>query len=357
MSRSCEVTVKLGQDYPVYREVNGQRIWLDAPDPNRRYALSVNVQTGESFYREFSDAEEAAANLAKAQWDSEKPQREAEELRLREEAERFEEALRYKNKLVAFIDLLGWSRAVMETVHKGESSVKALGKALAQLQGFVRFNLSLRSMAPDGVWHGDPVITHFSDSVVFSANDDELGKIALLQVLQALSSNLIPHGYLLRGGVVRGLIFHSGEMVFGPALNEAYRLESKVASSPRVILSDDLSSEWGDVTTASNGRPWRRGKDGRLFFNYLPPFTEMSFFRDNTELWQNRLMPIRKMIIESVKANSKDFSIVAKYLWLAEYFDEVCQDNPQCGVAVVTPELMSNLSLSLRLRSLLHRFF
>lgn len=48
------------------------------------------------------------------------------------------------------------------------------------------------------------------------------------------------YGFFFRGGVTIGDLFHDGHIVFGPALNQAYDLESKKAVYPRAILDPDL---------------------------------------------------------------------------------------------------------------------
>ena len=69
---------------------------------------------------------------------------------------------------------------------------------------------------------GNPVLTQFSDSLVISVDDDRYGRDALQNALYSLTSNLIDYGFLLRGGVTRGELFHDVGLVFGPALIEAY---------------------------------------------------------------------------------------------------------------------------------------
>ncbi len=106
---------------------------------------------------------------------------------------------------------------------------------------------------------------------MISVDDDRLGRDALNNALFVLTSTLIESGFLLRGGVARGNLFHEGSLVFGPGFIDAYELEGKTASTPRVMLSKELSTEWGGVET-SGAEPWIPSPDGYLFFNFLPPF-------------------------------------------------------------------------------------
>ena len=51
---------------------------------------------------------------------------------------------------------------------------------------------------------------------------------------------LISNDILCRGAVTYGKLIHTKEMIFGPALVQAYETESKAALYPRIILSEDL---------------------------------------------------------------------------------------------------------------------
>ncbi len=331
MNTPSSATVKLAGEYPTYKREGKVLIRLTSRDPRRRYNLTTNIQTGDTYYLQFTDEEEVQAERQKSEWDSCALEREAEARRQADEAERFENALRYKNGIVAFLDILGWKAAILSNEHGGGAVVKALGMTLAQLQGGAKHFNSLNDLLPDEqTWPGNPVITQFSDSLVISVDDDLQGREALQNALFVFTSNLIAFGFLLRGGVTRGEIFHDGNLVFGPALIRAYELESNVASTPRVILSKELSAEWGGPD-ANGALPWVPSPDGHLFFNFLPPFMGAPFFTDQ-HLWQSRLGPIRDLILSKAQDTTCSESVFAKYLWLGEYFDSVCDGQPGSGV-------------------------
>ena len=332
MKSPLNITVNLAGEYPVYKRDGEKLIRLAAIDTSRRYGLTTNVQTGETYYLQYTDEEEAQADIQKSDWEADAPARDSEALRQADEAQKFENALQYENRIVAFLDILGWKKAVLKPDESGDT-VKVLGKILAQLQGVASHFNSLSKLLPEeGKWPGNPVMTQFSDSLLISVDDDRHGRDALQNTLLILTSNLIGVGLLLRGGVTRGEIFHDagGGLVFGPALIQAYELESKVASMPRVILSKELSVEWGG-SEATGALPWISSPDGHLFFNFLPPFMGNPFFTDQ-HLWQRRLEPIRDLILSKARDNTCSENVFSKYLWLAGYFDKVCDEHPNCGV-------------------------
>lgn len=344
MQMSSGTTVDLAGHHPIYREVDGQ-LSLTLHDPTKHYRLRVNLEKGETFYVEFSDEEEAAANRQKAEWEASAPAREAEAKHQAEIAEQFESALYYQNRIVAFLDILGWKAAILSTGQQHMDVVKVLGKTLAALQGVTSHFNSLSALLPEKKkWPGNPVMTQFSDSVVISVDDDRCGRDSLQDALSVLTSNLIQFGFLLRGGITRGELFHDGSLVFGPALIEAYELESKCASGPRIILSKDLSAEWGGMET-TGALPWLQSPDGYSFFNFLPPFMGSQFFCDQ-QLWQSRLLPIRDLILRAAenRTYSESEGVFAKYLWLADYFDRICDEYPHCGMEKVMQAALNSRS-------------
>lgn len=328
MENSINVKVDLSQKYPVYKREGERLVELTARNPGRRYSLSTNVQTGETYYLEFTDEEEQQADMDKSAWDAAAPDREAKEREIMEEAKKFEASLQYKNRIVAFVDILGWKQAVLS---KGEHVVKMLGKALANLQSIANHYNSLNGLLLAGEkWPGDLLITQFSDCLVLSAEDEKSGRDALEDALHILSSTLIEFGFLLRGGVVRGDIYHDARLVYGPALIESYELESRFAVVPRIILSPELSGEWGGAQVG-RGVPWIPGGDGYLFFNFLPPFFGNPFLK-NEALWRARLNPIRELILGRAGDPGCTEGVYSKYRWLASYFDRVCDDCPNFGL-------------------------
>lgn len=225
------VKVELGRDHPTFKREGDQLVPLEGRDPQRRYGLVIDGSVGGPYFVEFTDEEELEADRREVEWEKSAPEREAIAKEQAEAAEKFANALRYKVRIVAFLDILGWKSAVLSKDEEGSSVVKALGKALSQMRGAATYFNSLSKILPQHQEaFGTPLVTQFSDSLVISVDDSSLGKKTLQDALFILTSSLIEHGMLLRGGVVRGEILHDEAMVFGPALITAYQLESEIAS-------------------------------------------------------------------------------------------------------------------------------
>src|SRR5262249_8589289 len=92
---------------------------------------------------------------------------------------------------------------------------------------------------------------------------------------------LLAKGLLIRGGIAKGPLYHDDSIVFGPALIEAYQLETGVAKFPRVILSRDVYADfrhYREHTEASEyfeGAIWL-SDDGSACVNVLAALQEIN---------------------------------------------------------------------------------
>lgn len=82
--------------------------------------------------------------------------------------------------------------------------------------------------------------TVFSDSIVLSDLPDLSGIFFTFSSLCHLVQRLARTATLVRGGITIGPLFHRESMVFGPALVEAYKIESQVAVYPRIVIAENI---------------------------------------------------------------------------------------------------------------------
>jgi hypothetical protein len=96
-----------------------------------------------------------------------------------------------------------------------------------------------------------PSVSTFSDHIIASYSISRIeasdGKSKAFTIMFHLS-RLVPAaiaalglGFLIRGGVAFGKLHHSGGVVFGPALIEAVRLESRIAIYPRIVVCEQAA--------------------------------------------------------------------------------------------------------------------
>lgn len=156
--------------------------------------------------------------------------------------------------------------------------------------------------------------------------------ISLLRILNA--------GYLLRGGISFGDAYFDELGFFGPAVEEAYRLESSYADVPMIAISPELGKkfyEWEEATTDINAvnllmtsRPLLVEKENEKYFlnmffqlEYTPRLRLEADSVSLNEVKQNLLYVIsrdkEKYIENKVVEKIKKSTIYEKLDWLEKY--------------------------------------
>ncbi|QWH20717.1 hypothetical protein EXW62_27335 (plasmid) [Bacillus mycoides] len=174
----------------------------------------------------------------------------------------------YEERAIVFLDFLGFRNIVNKTVNS-KSEFNQLLNTLNKIVNFVTFKEEASSSVHEkeieelakfkdtdyednyykyiennsleDLVHSSPSddrrVTVFSDSIIISYPINCMYDL-LLETL-SISGAILSSGYLVRGGITYGKLYHDERIVFGPAMNKAYDLESKVADVPRIILDTD----------------------------------------------------------------------------------------------------------------------
>ncbi len=123
----------------------------------------------------------------------------------------------YEQRAVLFLDVLGFKRLIDE--RREDVIEEALEITCAKYQSNYE-------------------VSTFSDNMAVSLPFRIGYELAeLIQFSSSLTLQLLHKGVLSRGGITVGEIRHKGNAIYGPALVEAYQLESKTANYPRVVLA------------------------------------------------------------------------------------------------------------------------
>lgn len=203
-----------------------------------------------------------------------------------------------KQYLVAFIDLLGFSSMVAhdcETPNGEQKYIESLYDCHMETRGLK-------------VEHPDLQLIQFSDSVVFALPYSIDNYISIVSMISDYQYNLLKKGILCRGGVSYGKHFFTEDFLFSNGMIEAYRLESQVALSPRVVISNDLIElVKPKLNTQGANVPLLFEQDGLWFIHYLSG-------RDSSETWG----AISNVIPSELSSSS---SIRSKQIWLIDYYN------------------------------------
>lgn len=145
--------------------------------------------------------------------------------------------LAYSERLIAFVDVLGFGPLIEQS---SESPARA-SEIIKRVSDAILWSIEELEEMMHALYY--PKFTHFSDSFVVSIASDipkagrmNLFAFSLLNIIHCfLGSELF-----LRGGITRGMVVHNDRLLFGPAINRAYELESGLAKNPRIILDPNI---------------------------------------------------------------------------------------------------------------------
>jgi hypothetical protein len=232
--------------------------------------------------------------------------------------------LEYGERYCAFVDILGF-RGLIGEFGRGALSITEMHDLLTTIH------------KTDGLstqyWQTEFRTQSISDAVAISTNVTREGLTEILRALENLTLRLLKKGYFIRGGLVKGRLFHDENVVFGDALVEAYRLESEVALYPRVMATRAVWLDFEKYRAEGDDHSlddWiKQSDDGPMFVHTLRATSQFAY---RTKLENINLSPpeqtnlnhitdlqniIQKKLHESID-NPRHFQ---KVQWFAEYWN------------------------------------
>ncbi|WP_024674436.1 hypothetical protein [Pseudomonas syringae] len=256
----------------------------------------------------------------------------------------------YEERFIAFVDILGFGKLVessaiapdvvqqildaLMSIHPDKirdempftiNHDKVPAEEMEQLlRDLRRAAAAMRLLCPVAVHY-------FSDSLVISAPaSNPMASQMVLDLLTKLSTMMwMSHKLLLRGGVTVGPLVHveNGPM-FGPAMNRAYKLESKLAVAPRFLIDRHCIERYREVETFGLFESFIQKEDGDFFYASLATaFRHIINDSAQSLLSEDFLKPFRSAMlsapeeIERLAVKFKDEAeILKKYVWLANEF-------------------------------------
>ncbi|MDR0228065.1 MAG: hypothetical protein LBI72_03260 [Flavobacteriaceae bacterium] len=233
---------------------------------------------------------------------------------------------KYEDRLTLYIDLLGFKQILNETEHKiegdyvdNEEKIKALQEAYLKIYASLD-TATIKDKATN------KKVTIFSDSIVVSMKPKRPNHLDyLLNSIRKMIIDLANIGILCRGAITYGKLIHTDLYVFGPALVEAYLLESKSANYPRIILEYSILIKLTDLNDRINLRKTylKKDLDGLYYLDYFDLFSETEEFDkvfNDDNLALEYLKNIKQLISDSLKKYNRysHVDIRVKYVWMKE---------------------------------------
>lgn len=236
--------------------------------------------------------------------------------------------IQYSERIVAFIDILGFGKMVEQSYDsdQGKTNTDHLRKIVAALE------------TVHGVFNPDtPVcrnweITLFSDSAIVSFPYNAPSEVFhILLSLLHMNMELLRIGVVCRGAIVKGMCYHNNNVVFGPAVNEAYQLESKESKNPRIIIERSVLRAGVEYHARHNSPEDEQesirslveldDSDNWYFLNYFsnaPPETS------NTYEEFIYILTLKQVIETGL--SERDKKIFGKYHWMRTQFNQQFKD-------------------------------
>lgn len=225
----------------------------------------------------------------------------------------------YEERILLFIDFLGFKDIVGET----ERDPSRLASLISAMD-------ALGDLKDEYAIFKSEQMSQFSDCVALSYSAQETsGVFYLLHGMALAIVDLAARGYLVRGAVTVGPLYHSKSHVVGPAMVAAYEMESKQAMYPRVIVdpkvfkiaakhrqpNHDPKDEIGYVRDLI-----REDTDGQWFCDYVSWNSVVAAFGLEDEAYGDYLYRLSRLI-ERGLSNANPM-VAQKYLWLHRQYLE-----------------------------------
>lgn len=242
---------------------------------------------------------------------------------------------------MAFIDVLGFKEIISKSagdatlVRKIHHALTVSNDAWADV--FAR-EVGLDMSANDFTDR----MTSFSDCVVISVEPDirEIG--LLVYIVFKICRQLLMEGFLSRGGVAKGPLYHDNSpmtgnvgapMVFGPAFVNAYLFESTHADGPRVILENSVrehirkkcrTPHHNTRLTAFLETHIKRAPDGPAYIDVFADFGVSSYYTSESDL-SSEVKTIREHLCAALDQTADKPHHFKKNAQLARQFNAAVQ--------------------------------
>ncbi len=235
--------------------------------------------------------------------------------------------------IAAFVDILGYT-SYTETAFKegrGHEELIRLRKTL---------DATLQELRYDEPVASSPV-KHFCEARSFSDNlvlgypihrtsEPATELLSVLSSMGLFQMEMVRAGYFVRGAISVGDLYVDSEVIFGPALLEAYNTERKRSRVPRIVLCESgIRALHRIVTERLMPNPVPAllvDSDSLSFIDYLYQTVLIAFPDDRpfTEL----LVEHKNAIEQKLDELARDPATRGKFEWVAHYHNFFCDRYP-----------------------------
>ena len=178
---------------------------------------------------------------------------------------------------VCFIDVLGFSNDILKNwKRKSSNPLEKILTVKKSIPGFTHFEedddsttFGIYTCRVNTISDSFTICFGFKDNMGFG--DLAFGLDVILNNLLYVWSTFIGKGYTIRGAIDYGDIYWDENELIGPAFINAYRFESEVAKTSRVVVSSNLNKVLKDLFSIQRStmidhlmRKFRKDIDGYI---------------------------------------------------------------------------------------------
>ena len=231
--------------------------------------------------------------------------------------------IEFENRAVAFIDVLGFKSVVDVAAQDGnklcelKELIDVLESTVPNLDGTVDPSVPL-DLIPKHIYISDCIILSAPLKSNKMASYRSLS-ILVMRVIQ-ISHILLSKGYLIRGGISVGHVWHTDSNIVGTAYQEAYQIETRT-HVPRVELSQGAKELWNQ--TEGTGNSMCLDYKSHFMVNVLH-----DYYIENTShgAVERAFEKYSRVIKENLEADPPE-SVEYKWWWFKQYLESEVDRN------------------------------
>jgi hypothetical protein len=229
----------------------------------------------------------------------------------------------YQYRILVYIDILGFSESISKSTNS-QTEFDRIFNTITNLREYFESSKDGDGYKEFGL---DTQVLQISDSLIISKLLHEQGGLFyLLQECSFAIHQLITFGFLCRGSIKYGKLYHENDLIFGEAFIDAYKAESKM-TLPIIKFNKDLfelvklfpgignigNEEWELDFIKRN---LIQLNNDEYYVDYFTDFEGLTGEVDSYEHYEK----LRRIITEGLKLNP-DSGAYLKYLWAAKEFN------------------------------------
>lgn len=259
------------------------------------------------------------------------------------------EKSRFERRHLLYCDLLGFRKYTQSEFFEAARCLRLFRKLDEMVaQATTEIDPSIpdqrSGVPPDYVV--TPEAIYSFDSIAISTPATNIDAIWLCEAAARIQNHICCHGFLIRGSIVTGDLYHSGNTIFGPAIAKAVEMDE--SGTPPMIVVSDESLESFTYATSDEDKEIVSIREHQLIARegsslpYIDPFWLTKIHTNQESIGHSTRINIEcwRTLIETGLRNQKP-EIREKYLWTAKRFNQ-CLCNKVSAIRRIALEKKEN---------------